>query len=388
MRTFPSPITAIASDVQQHLVVSEATEEGPALAKLDAEGRTLWERPSFDALASVSGLSVAPSGVISAWGGLGWKTGPGSWNAFRFDAEGNDYAVVGTVGDDQALGPALEDARGNRVRLETSPYGSSITYTAPGGGGWHLDETSLLNPSGYTRNTSYPSFLFNGVAFGPAGDVFVSVFIDGEGEWLGTRLGKAGQKHFVVIRMSPEKEVRWARELPLTRGSWLWPEAIPGLSVATDGSVFALVPVSEARLREDVFTDSVKPAQATLDLLALTRDGEVRWAKRLSLPAPAVARLAVSQNGRIAVSATHSDSSAPASCQASAHILTFARDGSEERAFKLAPRMCTGNVGVYGITFRGDRLVVAGVYRGTVELTRERTVSSANGEGFVFELSR
>lgn len=358
LQVLPQPVTALTALETSELFLAMTGLQGAELVSMTAEGSWRRWRDASQSNTSFVELSVGPSGeryargVYTDYGSVGQ-----SGVVHRFSPDGRTDELV-SWGSEGTVGAWLQDGSGDLFVLGRAavPIGSSgVWASSPSHASW-----SLTHVPGEDSPTP---FSYQALALTPEGDVLIGASVAGRKTMWGRSFGREGAESLVVLGLSSAGGFRWASELP-RRGEVL------ALSTAASGTVVGL--------GHDVDTGGF--------LFALeATSGQLLWSR--ALPRPALwASLAVHPDGHIAL-ASPLPLSTEVSC-AALGVLVFDAQGALRWSRDLAPATCPGGLSPGGLSWLGDDLVLAGGFRGTVDLGSGPVATFGPGvaRGFVLRL--
>jgi hypothetical protein len=371
VKTFPRQVTALATDSRTNIALITQTSEGAAPSLLDSSGQLLWARSGVSPLVSLRGLSVAPSGELLAWGWRDGETGPGGSIAYGFDALSHQPTVIGQCGDECSIGPFFKDAAGNLLHSNITSQGTGIHHRSPEGERW-----SLIH-SYYSPGPAQTPFEYSPAVFDSQGNVFVAGELEGPATFQGRTFGAGPLPSLVVMKLSPQGQLVWARELPSTqaRAYRYHLQATASGSVVGVGSFTGTLTWPGGVLRADGPT-----------LIALDAQGQLAWAQPLPLGA---STFAISPSGRIAVASEFAEPST--SARRAFHVREYDLQGTLRWTRTWSPLDASGTLSLAGMAWSGEELVLAGAFRGTVDFgtgLQQGTTEPHKAEGFVLKLQR
>jgi hypothetical protein len=376
LRTVPERIAALATDPGGNVLVVASGTTGSAPGKLDPDGNTLWWRPVTEGL-WLSGLSVAPAdGELLAWGvrnGDGIDLGGAV--ALRFDAEGASSIELGHCESGCGVGPFFADPEGNVVSRLGSDEESRIRYARADGQSWSA--SSQNDPAG-----AQLPFELSKLALSPTGDILVGAVTEGTGTAWGRSFGAKDGSNLAVLALSPDQTLRWAHELPVTRGTLL------RLGAGADGTVVGLGWVSGELTWQDTRVVTSGSGEPQGVLFSFGADGTPRWVRALP-PSFALTRgaLAVSPSGNIAVAGTVWLDDKHTCAALNVAELDAAGELLWSRVF--TPSRCPGSVMHAGLAYAGEDLVLGGQGSGAVDFgTGVQGTADGQPWGFVLKLRR
>jgi hypothetical protein len=365
VKTFPEAVTALATDAQANTTLFLRTSDGAAPTRLDAGGNLVWARPGVAQGVSFHGLSVAPTtGELLAWGWQDNPWSPGSSVVYTLDAAGTQPRFLAGGCDECSLGPYFQDTAGNVLSVYASSLGSSISLRKPDGGwAWSL-RYNILGPS--------PTpFDYGASVFDSRADVLVAGTLEGQGHFQGRTFGEANAFSLVVLKLSSQGQLVWARELPVSRGR------VSGLGTSNSGAVVVLGEYSGTLTWPGgVSTHGLVPKPF---LMALDPEGTPVWVH--SLPAGRH-HLAVSPSGSIAVANE---------VEGVLHCREYDPEGNLRWSHSWAPADDSGRLMLSGIAWSGQDVLLGGHFTGAVDFgtgLQQAPTDPYSPAGFVLKLRR
>ncbi|REG30689.1 hypothetical protein ATI61_106158 [Archangium gephyra] len=378
VKTFQVPVTALATDSRANIVLTTQTPEGAAPSLFDSRGQLLWARSGISPRIQLNGLSVAPSGELLAWGWNHGESGPGGAIAYRFDALGLHPTVIGLCGDECGLGPYLEDAAGNLLLYSISSGGSRIGYRGVEGHDWSLLHSYSAGP--FPPGFPQTPFDYWSAVFDSQGQVLVSATLEGQATFQGQSFGADTWSSLVVLKLSPQGQLVWARELPKTRAT------LSRLQTSGSGLVVGVGTYSDTLRWPGGELRTAWPSRAESFLMALDAHGRISWARPLPLD---TRTLAVSPSGRIAVVSRFAEPSTGA--RGALHVREYDVQGNLRWSRTWSPLDASGALWLTGMAWAGEDLVLAGSFRGAVDFgtgVQQGPTGMDTPAGFVLELQR
>lgn len=362
-------IRAVAAHPEGGLAFLQQTPGGSAPARLDAEGRLLWAREGVLDREQFYGLSVTPRGELYAWGWVDGVSFTGSNLAVRYTPDGKSRVVVGGCGDECGLSTYLEDAQGGLLHSRANIGGIHVSYVGADGSGWGLDDPWGDEPSPAPFELYEEDLL-------ASGDAFVSVGLPGRVTYWGRDFGAPGEHRFAVLKIAPDGALRWAYETPTIPGN------VYGIGVTAlrDGSVFGYGGY-EGVLEWEGFRLPVAERNETRQFLfELSPAGKLRWVRELR-----AGGLTIGPRGELALlnGMAHPDASDCISWQ----VALYSRVGKLEWVRSFENTGCRGKLWWDAVTFVGGDLVLAGSFRGEVDLgTGPLRAPEEDSHGFLLGL--
>ncbi|WP_375769245.1 hypothetical protein NR798_47520 [Archangium gephyra] len=374
VKTFPHRVTALATDSRAHIALISQPPDGAAPSMLDSHGQLLWARPGVSPHVSLRGLSVAPSGELLAWGWNHGESGPGGAIAYGFDALGNQPTVIGLCGDECGIGPFFKDSAGHLLSYSLSSAGIGVHH-GQGATRWSLVHSYSPGP----LPPDYPQtpFEYSPPVFDSQGNVLVAGELEGKATFQGRSFGADSQATVVVMKLSPQGQLLWARELPSDRVGtyrYLLQATASGMVVGV-GSFTGTLTWPGGMLRA-----------AGPTLIALDAQGHLAWAQPLPLGASA---FSISPSGRIAVASTFSEPYTYA--RGAFHVREYEPQGHLRWSRTWSPLDASGSLSLAGMAWSGEALVLAGSFHGAADFgtgVQQGPTEPYTAEGFVLELQQ
>lgn len=348
VKTFPHPVTALATDSRTNIALITQTSDGAAPSLLDSRGQLLWDRPGVSRLVSFRGLSVAPSGELLAWGWYEGESGPGGSVAYGFDAWGHQPTVIERCGDECNLGPFFKDAAGNLLRSSLTSQGTGIHHRSPEGERWSLIHS--YSPGPYPPGHAQTPFEYSPAVFDSQGNVLVAGELEGPATFQGRTFGAGPLPSLVVMKLSPQGQLVWAWELPST----LARAYRYHLQATASGSVVGVGPFTGTLTWPGGVLHANGPT-----LIALDAQGQLAWAQPLPLGA--------------------------------FHVREYDLQGTLRWSRTWSPPDASGTLSLAGMDWSGEELVLAGSFRGAVDFgtgVHQGPTEPYKAEGFVLKLQR
>lgn len=371
VRSVPGSVRALATDTQARILLFARIPGGEAPQQFDPRGQLLWSGSPLSWRVDVNGASVAPStGSIYAWGShMNEATDFSDGAAYRLDALGQQATLLSLGGDETVLGPYFEDAQGNVLALRSTSFTSDITYTGHDGTHWSLH-------SFHGDDDAPGVFHYLHTAFDAQGNVVVLALLNDTLLFQGQTFGTPGQLTTVVMKLSPQGELLWARQVSSTPHD-TQPQQI---GVASSGQVLVLGRFAGTL---DWPTGPLHATASTGFLFSLDAEGRPGWIQLLS--GGESYDLAVSASGASLVSGTTHDSSSGQ--------LWMVREYSPEGCMRWTqswPMGSTpGRFNTLEFAWSGEDPMLAGSFQGTVSVSSDSgqpPLSSDTPAGFVLKL--
>lgn len=214
-------------------------------------------------------------------------------------------------------------------------------------------------------------FQLDSLAFDAQGNLVVGGRTLSRFSFQGTPLGQNARTTPVLLKLSPNGQLLWARELPGSDG------AIVSLAVTRSGEVIAAGALSGRTSWGDTTLWSAsapEPEMAVGFLLMADSNGTPRWARQLG-PLMSVPKLALDPAGRIALAM------GPARCGA-AVVQERTLDGDLLWSRELAPARCSEWIKMTSIARVNGLVVVGGQLHGTADLGNGAPISG-DETGFI-----
>ncbi|WNG62349.1 hypothetical protein F0U59_52375 [Archangium gephyra] len=376
VKTFQEPVTALATDSHANIVLTTQTLEGAAPSLFDSRGQLLWARSGVSPRVRLQGLSVAPSGELLAWGWDDGESGPGGAIAYRFDALGLHPTVIGRCGDECSVGPYLEDPAGNLLVYSISSAGSYIGYRGARGQDWSLRHSYSEGP--FPPGFPQTPFDYWSAVLDSQGEVLVSATLEGHATFQGQPFGADTQPSLVVLKLSSQGQLVWARELPNTRAH------LYQLRTSGSGTVVGVGLFTDTLTWPGGVLRTAIPSASESFLMALDAHGRIAWIRQIPLYTH---KLAVSPSGRIAVVSRFAEPYTGA--RGALHVREYDLQGNLRWSRTWSPLDASGSLWLTGIAWAGEELVLAGTFRGAVDFgtgVQQGPTGTDTPAGFVLKL--